>query len=60
MDDEDLLRVEGAEITARQVRTWLWPLRRQDVVHRESTVIWSAYDEDGDHSFVGLAEMRRG
>lgn len=52
---DELLVVEGKELTAKQVRRYLWPWRRARTCRRERVVLWSAFDRG--RSFVGVGAV---
>jgi hypothetical protein len=55
--DEEMLTVPGKRISAKQVRTWAWTLRRSRKVQRERAVLWSVYDDATRTSYVGVGAL---
>ncbi len=56
-DDDFCLEIEGRELSAKKVRKFLWENRKKRALQRKKAVIWSAYIEDEDKSYVGVGAL---
>jgi len=56
-DDDFCLEVEGRQLTAKSVRKFLWENRKKRALQRKKAVVWSAYIEDEDKSYVGVGAL---
>jgi len=56
-DDDFCLKVTGKELTEKKVRKFLWENRKKRALQRKKAVIWSAYIEDEDKSYVGVGAL---
>jgi len=55
--DDFCLEVEGKKLTAKKVRKFLWENRKKRALQRKKAVVWSAYIEDEDKSYVGVGAL---
>ena len=55
--DDFCLEVEGKKLTAKGVRKFLWEHRKKRALQRKKAVVWSAYIEDEDKSYVGVGAL---
>lgn len=51
----DLFRIKGDRLHADQIRRFLWEHRKDRCLQDADTVLWTAYNEETNESFVGLA-----
>lgn len=51
------LEVKGRELTAKRVRKFLWEHRKKRALQRKKAVVWSAYVEEEDMSYVGVGAL---
>tara|TARA_R100000664_G_scaffold8566_1_gene14061 strand:+ start:12549 stop:12869 length:321 start_codon:yes stop_codon:yes gene_type:complete len=58
LSNEDFcLEVKGRELKAKKVRRFLWENRKKRALQRKNAVLWSAYMEDEDKSYVGVGAL---
>lgn len=56
-NDELCMEIEGKELHAKKVRKFLWERRKRRALQRKRGLIWSAYLEEEDKSYVGVGAM---
>mgnify|MGYP003657575698 CR=1 FL=1 len=56
-DDSFCLEVKGKELKSKKVRKFLWDNRKKRALQRKNAVLWSAYLEDEDISYVGVGAL---
>ena len=56
-NENSSMEVEGKKITAKKVRKFLWEQRNQRALKRKNAVVWSAYVEDEDKSYIGVVAL---
>jgi hypothetical protein len=56
-NDDFCLEIEGKELKTKRVRKFLWENRKKRALQRRSAVIWSAYLQDEDKSYVGVGAL---
>ena len=58
LSDSDLvLEVKGKELRAKKVRKFLWEQRKPRALKRKNAILWSAYIEEDDTSYVGVGAL---
>lgn len=58
MSDEKLFSRPGKHLTRKQLRQWLWEEHRKSRgIQRERGLLWSAYDEEDNRSYVGIGAL---
>ena len=55
--DDFCLELEGKELQSKKVRRFLWENRKKRALQRKKAVVWSAYIEDEDKSYVGVGAL---
>ena len=55
--DEFCLEIEGKELQTKKVRRFLWENRKKRALLRSKAVIWSAYIEEDDKTYVGVGAL---
>ena len=55
--DDLCLEVKGKELKVKKVRKFLWEHRKKRALQRKNAVIWSAYMEDENKSYVGVGAL---
>ena len=55
--DDFCMKSEGKELNAKKVRKFLWENRKKRALNRKQGLIWSAYIEDEDQSYVGVGAI---
>lgn len=55
--DDDLCGMGGKRIASKVVRRWLYEQRKRIQEVPGTPLLWSAYDEENDRSFVGIGTM---
>jgi len=55
--DNFCLEVEGKELQSKKVRKFLWENRKKRALQRKNAVLWSAYIEEEDKSYVGVGAV---
>ena len=55
--EEFCLEVKGKELKSKKVRKFLWENRKKRALQRKNAVLWSAYIEDEDVSYVGVGAV---
>jgi len=48
---------KGKELSTKKVRRFLWENRKKRALQRKNAVLWSAYMEDEDVSYVGVGAV---
>ena len=56
-NDKFSLEVEGRKLTAKKVRKFLWEQRKSRALQRKNAILWSAYVEDEDKSYIGVGAL---
>tara|TARA_R100001082_G_C4354346_1_gene156060 strand:- start:535 stop:849 length:315 start_codon:yes stop_codon:yes gene_type:complete len=51
------LEVEGKKLSPKKVRKFLWENRKKRALQRKQAVLWSAYMEEEDKSYVGVGAL---
>ena len=58
LTEEDLyLEIDGKELQSKKVRKFLWENRKKRAFQRKRGLVWSAYIEDEDKSYVGVGAL---
>jgi hypothetical protein len=55
LEDGELLKIRGRELSTKKVKQWLWTHRKKRAVTRARGVIWSVYQKGW--TTVGLAAL---
>jgi len=55
--DDFCLELTGKELSTKKVRRFLWENRKKRALNRKHGIIWSAYLEDEDKSYVGVGAI---
>mgnify|MGYP003649401958 CR=1 FL=1 len=56
-NDSFCLEVPGEQLSAKKVRKFLWENRKKRALQRKNAILWSAYLEDDDTSYVGVGAL---
>jgi hypothetical protein len=56
-NDEFCMEEKGKELSTKKVRKFLWENRKKRALQRKSAILWSAYMEDEDMSYVGVGAL---
>tara|TARA_R100000458_G_scaffold37793_1_gene35247 strand:+ start:405 stop:722 length:318 start_codon:yes stop_codon:yes gene_type:complete len=56
-NDNFCLEFEGKELKTKKVRKFLWENRNRRALQRDNAILWSAYMEDEDKSYMGVGAL---
>lgn len=56
-DDDFSFEVAGKELPIKGVRRFLWENRKKRALRRKKALLWSAYIEDEDKSYLGVGAL---
>ena len=56
-NDSFCMAEKGKELSAKKVRKFLWENRKKRALQRKKAILWSAYLEDEDISYVGVGAL---
>ena len=48
---------EGRDLTPKQIRRWVWDIRKEEVLQDDKTIIWTGYNKEEETSHGGLAQF---